>query len=246
MSKIVASVAGNAIYDYEVEEMIAAYAQRGQNFDNPQGREAVLEQLINKKLLLADAQKNLMEHNAEFKKELAKVKEEMLANFCLQKAIETVKVTEDEVKAYFEENKAQFKKPESVCASHILVDSEEKANEILEKISKGEISFEDAARNESSCPSSQNGGALGEFTRGQMVPEFDEAVFSMAVGEVKGPVKTQFGFHIIKLTAKNEAAEMEFDTIKAQLEGMVLNEKRKKAYESKINQLKILYPVDKM
>ena len=79
-----------------------------------------------------------------------------------------------------------------------------------------------------------------------MVPEFDEAVFSMAVGEVKGPVKTQFGFHIIKLTAKNEAAEMEFDAIKAQLEGMVLNEKRKKAYESKINQLKILYPVDKM
>ena len=246
MSKILASVAGNAIYDYEVEEMIAAYAQRGQNFDNPQGREAVLEQLINKKLLLADAQKNLMEHNADFKKELLKVKEEMLANFCLQKAIESVKVTEDEVKAYFEENKAQFKKPESVSASHILVDNEEKANEILAKVSAGEISFEDAARNESSCPSSQNGGALGEFTRGQMVPEFDEAVFSMAVGEVKGPVKTQFGFHIIKLTAKNEAAEMEFDTIKAQLEGMVLNEKRKKAYESKINQLKILYPVDKM
>ena len=246
MSKILASVAGNAIYDYEVEEMIAAYAQRGQNFDNPQGREAVLEQLINKKLLLADAQKNLMEHNAEFKKELAKVKEEMLANFCLQKAIESVKVTEDEVKAYFEENKAQFKKPESVSASHILVDNEEKANEILAKINAGEVSFEDAARNESSCPSSQSGGALGEFTRGQMVPEFDEAVFSMAVGEVKGPVKTQFGFHIIKLTAKNEATEMEFDTIKAQLEGMVLNEKRKKAYESKINQLKILYPVDKM
>ncbi len=246
MSKILASVAGNAIYDYEVEEMIAAYAQRGQNFDNPQGREAVLEQLINKKLLLADAQKNLMEHNAEFKKELAKVKEEMLANFCLQKAIESVKVTEDEVKAYFEENKAQFKKPESVAASHILVDTEEKANEILAKINAGEVSFEDAARNESSCPSSQNGGALGEFTRGQMVPEFDEAVFSMAVGEVSSPVKTQFGFHIIKLTAKNEAAEMEFDAIKAQLEGMVLNEKRKKAYESKINQLKILYPVDKM
>ncbi len=226
MSKILASVAGNAIYDYEVEEMIAAYAQRGQNFDNPQGREAVLEQLINKKLLLADAQKNLMEHNAEFKKELAKVKEEMLANFCLQKAIESVKVTEDEVKAYFEENKAQFKKPESVSASHILVDTEEKANEILAKINANEVSFEDAARNESSCPSSQNGGALGEFTRGQMVPEFDEAVFSMAVGEVKGPVKTQFGFHIIKLTAKNEAAEMEFDAIKAQLEGMVLKSRR--------------------
>ena len=246
MSKIVANVAGNAIYEAEVEEMILAYAQRGQNFDNPQGRDAIIEQLINKKLLLLDAQKNLLEHNAEFKAEFAKVKEEMLANFNLQKAIEAVTVTDDEAQKYYDENKAQFKKGESVSASHILVDSEEKANEILAKINAGEISFEDAARESSSCPSSQNGGALGEFTRGQMVPEFDSAAFSMEVGELRGPVKTQFGYHIIKLTDKKPEEEMAFAEIKEQVKGMLLNEKRQKAYTSKINQLKILYPVDKM
>ncbi len=246
MNKIVANVAGNPIYAAEVDEMVAAYAQRGQNYDNPQGREAILEQLISKKLLLLDAQKNLLEHNAEFKAEFAKVKEEMLANFNLQKAIESVTVTDDEAQKYYDENKAQFKKGESVSASHILVDSEEKAKEILEKINGGEISFEDAARENSSCPSSQNGGALGEFTRGQMVPEFDKAVFSMEVGELSGPVKTQFGFHLIKLTGKKPEEEMAFAEIKEQVKGMLLNDKRQKAYTSKINQLKIVYPVDKL
>ena len=135
---------------------------------------------------------------------------------------------------------------ESVNASHILVDSEEKANELLAKINAGEVSFEDAARENSSCPSSENGGNLGEFTKGQMVPEFDEAVFAMGVGEIAGPVKTQFGYHLIKLNAKNEAKVYDFEEIKDQLKDMVMKDKQQKAYQSKLNQLKILYPVDKM
>ena len=107
------------------------------------------------------------------------------------------------------------------------------------------MSFEDAARDNSSCPSKENGGNLGEFTKGQMVPEFDEAVFAMSVGEVKGPVKTQFGFHLIKLNSKNEAKVYDFEEIKDQIRGMVTKEKQQKAYQSKLNQLKILFPVDK-
>ncbi len=244
-NKVIAQVGGNAIYQAEVDEVVAMYASRGQNYDTPEGREAILQQLIDKKLLVLDAKKNLMEHNQEFKVQLEKMKNEMLANFNIQKALEKVELKDEEVKAYFDEKKAQFVRGESVAASHILVDSEEKANEIKSKIEAGEVSFEDAAREHSSCPSSQNGGALGEFTKGQMVPEFDEAAFSMEVGELRGPVKTQFGFHIIKVTAKNPASEMAFDDVKGQLTSFLLNEKRQKAYESKINQLKILFPVDK-
>lgn len=244
-NKILASVSGNAIYESEVDEVVRMYVSRGQNYDNPQGREAILQQLIDKKLLVLDAKKNLMEHNAEFKAELEKMKNEMLANFNIQKSLEKTEVKDDEVKAYYDENKAQFVRGASVAASHILVDSEEKANEIKAKIEAGEVSFEDAARENSSCPSSQNGGALGEFTRGQMVPEFDEAAFSMEVGELRGPVKTQFGFHIIKVTAKNEESEMSFDEVKGQIKNFLLGEKRQKAYDSKINQLKIVFPVDK-
>jgi peptidyl-prolyl cis-trans isomerase C len=78
-----------------------------------------------------------------------------------------------------------------------------------------------------------------------MVPEFDTAVFEMEVGTVtETPVKTQFGYHLIKLNEKNEAKVPEFDEVKDRLSEALLNEKRRKAYESKLNQLRILYPVD--
>lgn len=245
-NNIVANVGGNAVFAYEIDELVASLAQRGQNYDNPRGRAALLEQVIGKKLLLLDAKKNLLDHNPQFKAEFEKVKEEMLANFNVQKVIEGITVTDSEAEQFFNENKDQFKKGETVSAGHILVDSEEKANEIKGQIESGEIGFEDAARQHSTCPSSQNGGALGEFTRGQMVPEFDQAVFSMEIGELRGPVKTQFGYHLIKLIDKTGPSEMCFDDVKDQVKTMVLNDKRQKALNSKINQLKILYPVDKL
>lgn len=246
-NKILAKVGELVVTESEVNEMVAKMMQTGQNLDNPQGRAMLLEQLIANKLFLLEATKNMYEYNAEFKAQLQKVKEDMLVNFAMSKALESVKpATEDEIKAFFEENKEHFVAGESVNASHILVDSEEKANEILNKINAGEISFEDAAREESSCPSSENGGNLGEFTRGQMVREFDEAVFKMAIGEIAGPVKTQFGYHLIKLNAKNEEKPYAFEEIKGQLGDMVMKDKKQKAFQSKINQLKILYPVDRM
>lgn len=244
-NKILANVGGLAITESDVNEMLAGLMQRGQNLDNPQGRKMILDQLVANKLLLLDAQKNMYEYNADFKAQMKKVKEDMLVNFAMMKALEGVKpATDDEIKAFYEENKNRFETGESVNASHILVDSEEKAVELLGKIKGGEISFEDAARENSSCPSSENGGNLGEFTRGQMVPEFDTAVFSMAVGEVTGPVKTQFGYHLIKLNSKNESKTYELDEIKDQLRDTVTKDKQQKAYQSKLNQLKILYPVD--
>lgn len=245
-NNIVATVGGNAIFQSEINELVAVYAQQGQNYDTPQGRAVLLEQVIQKKLLILDAKKNLLEHNAEFKAELEKMKDEMLANFNVQKLVENLSVTDEEAKKFFDEHKDQFRRGEAVSASHILVDSEDKANAIKRQIENGEIGFEDAARQHSTCPSSENGGALGEFTRGQMVPEFDQAVFSMKEGELRGPVKTQFGYHLIKVTDKKEAREFQYDEIKEQVKKMALKEKRQKALNSKINQLKILYPVDKM
>lgn len=245
--KVLAKVGNLTVTEDEVNEMIMSLMQRGQNLNTPEGRKMVLDQLVANRLFLLDAGKNMYEYNAEFKAQLQKVKEDMLVNFAMGKALESVKpATDDEVKKFFEENKERFQKGESVNASHILVDTEEKATELLAKINAGEISFEDAARENSSCPSSENGGNLGEFTKGQMVKEFDEAVFAMEVGEIKGPVKTQFGFHLIKLCAKNEAKAYEFEEIKAELSDMATKDKQQKAYQSKINQLKILYPVDMM
>jgi peptidyl-prolyl cis-trans isomerase C len=88
-----------------------------------------------------------------------------------------------------------------VKASHILVSSADEAERILREIGSGK-SFEEMARKYSSCPSGANGGDLGFFSKGQMVKEFEDAAFSLPVGKVSAPVKTEFGYHLIKVTGK--------------------------------------------
>ena len=245
MDKILAKVGTATVTEAELNEFIAALGQRGQAYNSPEGRRAILNQLVDNKLLLLDAQRNLLEADSAFRAELAKLKERLLINFAAEKVFAGVKVTEDEAKKYYEENGETFMSGESVNASHILVKTEDEAKDILAKISAGEITFEDAAKQYSTCPSNANGGNLGDFGRGQMVPEFDTAVFSMEVGAISdAPVQTQFGYHLIKLNSKSESKKLEFSEVRDELFGMLENEKRRKAYESKINQLKIMYPVD--
>jgi peptidyl-prolyl cis-trans isomerase C len=88
-------------------------------------------------------------------------------------------------------------------ARHILVDNEDTCSQLKSEIEAG-ADFGDVARQHSTCPSGSRGGDLGSFGRGMMVPEFDEVVFSATVGEVQGPVKTQFGYHLIEVTARDD------------------------------------------
>lgn len=244
-SRVLANVNGKPITEEDVDRFIAALGRSAQAYNNPQGRAAILEQLIAQRLFLLDAQRNLLEREQAFKDQLAAVKEQLLMEYAIGKCVDGVRVTEDEVKAYYEAHKDEMKSEETVNASHILVDSEEKANELLAAITAGSITFEDAARENSTCPSSAEGGNLGDFGRGQMVPEFDTACFEMEEGEVRGPVKTQFGYHLIRLNKKNAADVISYADVRAQLHQQVMQEKQQAAYQSKINQLKIMYPVDK-
>lgn len=88
-------------------------------------------------------------------------------------------------------------------ARHILVDSEEKCTALKEEIANGS-DFAEVAKANSSCPSSQQGGDLGSFGPGMMVPEFDQVVFNESVGKVHGPVKTQFGYHLLEVTSRTD------------------------------------------
>lgn len=243
--KVLATVGGKQITELDVEMMLAQMGQRAAQYNNPQGRAMILDQLINRKLFLMDAQKNLYEREPAFKDQLARIKEDMLSSYAIQKAVERVRVTDEEVKKYFEDNREQFAPEMTFKASHILVETEEQAAEIAEKIRAGEITFEDAAMQYSSCPSKANGGDLGEFGHGQMVPEFEAACEALEEGELSDPVKTQFGWHIIKLASKGMGKEVEFSDIAENLKSALMEQKQQAAYQSKVNQLKILFPVDK-
>ncbi len=244
--RVLAQVGGRPIMASEVEAALISMGQRAQSYNNPQGRAMILEQLIANRLFLMDAQKNLYEREPAFKEQLTRVKEEMLTNYAIQKAVEKVRVTDDEAKKFFDENPDQFAGEATFNASHILVDSRELAEELGSKIAAGEISFEDAARAHSTCPSGQNGGELGDFGHGQMVPEFEAACAALEIGAISAPVQTQFGWHLVKLNNKSEAAPLKYEDVKAEIKNALMGQKQQAAYQSKINQLKILFPVDKM
>ena len=207
MEKVLAKVGALTVTESEVNEFLASLGPRGANYNSPEGKKIILEQLIGNKLLLQDARRNLLEGEAEFRAELAKLKEKLLISYAANKVVASVKVKEEDVKKYYEENLDKLVTDESVNASHILVATEEEALAILEDIRSGKVSFEDAAREHSTCPSGKSGGSLGDFGRGQMVPEFDKAVFAMSEGEISdAPIKTQFGYHLIKLNSRATAS----------------------------------------
>jgi len=243
-NRVLARVAGQPITELELQEAIAQMGARGRNYNTPEGRKAILDQLIAQKLFLVDAKKTMMEYDPQFKAQLAKVKDDLLFQFAVSKTLEKVKVTDDDVKKFYESNPEQFEGQPTVAASHILVDSEEQANEIMGKIQSGEMTFENAAMEFSTCPSAGRGGSLGEFGRGQMVAEFDQACFEMQVGELRGPIKTQFGYHLIRLDAANEAKPVKLEEVKESIREHLMTEKGHQAYQTRINQLKLMYPVD--
>ncbi len=245
-TRILASVGGQPITEADVESFIASLGPRGDAYRTPDGRAAVLEELCNRKLFFLEASRNLFEAEPAFKAQLKAAKETLLVNYAIEKALASVKVKEDEIVAFYEANKDKMGGGETVSASHILVETEEAATDLLAKINAGEISFEDAARENSTCPSGQNGGSLGEFGRGQMVPEFEEACYAMEIGAISAPVRTQFGYHLIRLDGKKTAEAPALADIRGEIEAKLLRDKQTATYQSKVNQLKILFPVDRV
>lgn len=243
-NKLVATVNGKEISREDVLKFLNDIGpQMAMQFQSPEGITRVINELVNQELLFLDAVETNLEDDKEFKDVLEAHKVNLLKDYAVNKIISKVEATEEEASKYYAENKDSFNKPESVTASHILVDNEDKANEIIEELNNG-LSFEEAAKNYSSCPSKDAGGNLGEFSKGQMVPEFEEAAFSMEEGRISQPVKSQFGYHIIKVTNKSTEGTSTFEDVKDQIIKQVSLMKQQSLYMEKINDLKVKFPVE--
>ncbi|MFT3972680.1 MAG: peptidylprolyl isomerase [Amaricoccus sp.] len=155
-----------------------------------------------------------------------------LASMAAQSSVAAA-VSDDAVKAAYDKMVADFKPATEWNASHILVDSEDKAKELKAKIDGG-ADFAEVAKANSSDGSAASGGDLGWFGAGQMVPEFETAVKSLQKGEVSAPVKTQFGWHLVKLVDTRETTPPTLDEARPQIE----NDLRQAALEAKITALR--------
>lgn len=241
--KVLAEVNGKKITGVDYNLFIDSLnPQLKQYFGGEELNKDVVNELVYQALLYENAMEKGMDKEDEFIQVVEKTKESMLKTYALGKLLATAEVKDEDIKRFYEDNKDAFKQAESADASHILVEEEDKAREIYEKIKNGG-DFEELAREFSTCPSKEKGGDLGTFTRGQMVKEFEDAVFENEVGTITEPVKTQFGYHIIKINKKNPARELTFDEVKDKIVEQVRRQKEQEIYNKKITELKDKYEV---
>lgn len=243
-NKVLAVVNGREVTNQDLNETIQRFPRERQSFfQSEEGRKQLLEQVISFELLYNYAEDNGIDEDAIFTLQLQKARKELLTQAAIDKILSTVTVSEEEAEEYFNQNKEMFNEGETVSAKHILVETLEKANSIKEEISKG-MSFENAATEYSSCPSKAQGGSLGSFSRGQMVPEFENAAFSLEIGVVSEPVQTQFGYHLIKVENKKSGHEKSFPEVKENIKNQLLQQKQNMKYLEFVQNLKKSYSIE--
>lgn len=181
----------------------------------------------------------------------ANIKEQLAGKKFLESKTEGIEgATEAAAQEFYDANPDQFKKPEGVAASHILIKFEEADTDEtkvekkaqLEKIRTDiiaeTITFEDAAKEHSGCPSGAQGGSLGTFGKGQMVPEFEVAAFTQEKDEIGDVIETSFGYHVIKVTDRQEEGVVAFDEAKEQITTYLTNQKKQQAVTDYIKSLR--------
>lgn len=243
-NKAVAKILDKVITEKDLAEAVTRFpADKQQYLHTEQGRKQLIDNLVNFEVFYNYGKELNLEEDAEFKEQFETLKKEVLVQFTIQKVMNEATVTDNEAEEYFNANKQVFNSPEKVEAKHILVETEEEAAKVKKEIEEG-LAFGDAAMKYSTCPSNQSGGSLGAFGRGQMVPEFEEAAFTLPVGEVSEPVKTQFGYHLILVESKAESKEADFNDVKDSIVQRLSEQRQRYRYLNKADELKEKYKVE--
>ena len=193
----------------------------------------VVDQMINEKLINTETSKSGIEKNPVFQQRLEMARFQLIKTMYLENYLKD-KINDKTVKAEYEKFKKDGKGRMEVHARHILVETEAEARQVIKDLKAGS-KFEDLAKERSSGPTAKSGGDIGFFAKGEIIPEFSNAAFSLKPGNyTKTPVKSQFGWHVIRVEAKRERAVPEMKEV----EGMLRNEMGQKAVEKLVMDLR--------
>src|SRR6478672_2628492 len=239
---VLAKVNGAEIRQSDValaeEELGPSLAQ----MDPATKKDNVLSFLIDMKIVSKAAEDKKVENSEEFKKRLAFTRNRLLMDSLL--AAEGKAATTDEaMKKVYEDASKQIAGEQEVHARHILVPTEEEAKAVIEELKKG-ADFAELAKKKSKDPGASDGGDLGFFTKDQMVPEFSNVAFALEPGKISDPVKSQFGWHIIKVEEKRNRKAPEFEQVKSQIETYVTR-KAQAEYVAKLREAAKVERMDK-
>lgn len=237
---VVAKVGSQSITEGELK---LAEADLGEQFGKmpPEQRKlAVLSALIDIKSLAQEAEKAKVGDDPAVKARVAFLRERALHNAYFQKSgVDTI--TDAELKARYDAEVAKLKPVEEIHARHILVKTKDEALAVIKELDGG-ADFMTLAASKSSGPSGPEGGDLGFFGPGQMVPPFEKAAYALPVGTyTKEPVETQFGWHVIQVTEKRPQPQPAFDQVKEQVRQVVMREKYMQIVQKARDELKVEY-----
>jgi peptidyl-prolyl cis-trans isomerase C len=213
---VLAKVNGVELHE---SDLALAEADIGQSLPPGAGdarRDALLAYLIDVTILATAAEAQKMQDGPGFARKLAFVRNKVLMEALLDQATKAA-VSEEAMRKVYDESVSKLTPEEEVRARHILVDSEDKAKEVIAKLKAGG-DFAALAKEYSKDPGAAEGGDLGYFTKDQMVAEFADAAFKMKKGDISDPVKTQFGWHVIKLEDRRQKPVPAFEQVKDQIE----------------------------
>lgn len=221
---VVAKVGDLEIRQSELDLAIENLDPQLAQLPDDQKRVAALSGVIDVKLLAQGAADEGMKDTEEFKKRMEYITDRELHNSYFRKHVVDA-VTEDEVKARYEKEIGAMPKQEEVNARHILVKTEEEAKTIIGELDAGK-DFAELAKEKSEDSNKSDGGDLGWFSKGRMVPEFEEVAFALEKGAyTKTPVKSQFGFHVIKLEDRRDVQAPPLEQVEPQVRQLVMRDK---------------------
>lgn len=239
---VLAKVNGSEIRQSDVnlaaEELGPSLAQ----MDPAAKQENVLSFLIDMKIIAKAAEEKKVENSEDFKKRLAFARDRLLMDRLLASEGKAA-LTDSAMKTVYTDASKQITSEQEVHARHILVPTEEEAKKVEEELKKG-ADFAELAKKESKDPGASDGGDLGFFTKEQMVPDFSKVAFALEPGKISDPVKTQFGWHIIKVEEKRARKAPDFDQVKPQIEQFVTR-KAQAEYVAKLRETAKIERLDK-
>lgn len=214
-TKILAKVGNETVTEDDLNDLANAVPERYRDlYLTPEGRRKSLDYVVNIYVLAAEAQKQGVDKAPEIQKLLVFTNKDLLARLYLDRISKDLPVpTDQEARQYYEKNRDQFATPESVHLHHILVNTEKEAKTVLDRLKKGE-KFADIASQVSICPSKSKGGDLDWLPKGSLVPEIEEVAFSTKTGQITGPVKSTFGYHVVFVEEKKPPQEGSFEQAK--------------------------------
>lgn len=206
---------------------------------DPAIRKEFLDTLVTRNIVYQEGVRQKMAENPMVKKQVDEFRKKLVVAAILDQEVnrKIKDVSDAELKTYYDKNLKEFQQPPQVKARHILIKDQKQAEEVRQRLLKGE-DFATLAKEFSTCPSKTKGGDLGFFTKDQMVKEFSDMAFSLKPKEISPVVKTKFGYHIIVVDEIKEGRQQTFDEVKAKLGDKIRAERKNQYFKDYVDGLK--------